>query len=174
MKEDTRKRFFSSVDQSWATPISLFNKFNEVFSFKLDPCATSLTTKCKIFFTKETDGLIQEWHKVGNAFVNPPFGRELPKWIAKSYEESQRGIIVAMLIPVRPDTLAWHKYILPYAKILFIKGRITFLDQRKGVKPHANPAFFPSSLVVFGNINNKSIDRLNDLGIWLESLTLEK
>jgi len=104
MQDETRKRFFSSSDQTWATPPELFKRFDEVFSFTLDPCAHPTTAKCKKFFTKDDDGLKQEWHKIGNTFVNPPFSRELALWIAKSYEESQKGIIVAMLIPARPDT----------------------------------------------------------------------
>ena len=116
-----------------------------MFNFRLDPCAHASTAKCPIFFTKEIDGLKQDWTRIGNAFVNPPFSRELPKWIAKSYEESRKGIIVAMLIPARPDTQAWHFYCLPHAKILFIRGRITFLDQREagGEQGMEIPRFSP-------------------------------
>jgi phage N-6-adenine-methyltransferase len=170
MKTETRERFFSSSDQSWATPPELFKRFDDVFSFVLDPCAHPLTAKCKRFITKEVDGLTQDWSSIGNSFVNPPFSKELPKWIAKSYEESKKGIIVAMLIPARPDTKAWHKYCFPYAKILFIKGRIVFLDQREDVEEKCNnPAFFPSALVVFGDLTGKEIEKLDDLGVWIEA-----
>lgn len=173
MEAETRQRFFSSKDQKWATPKKIFNRFNEVFNFKLDPCCISKTAKCSIYYTPEEDGLKQDWSKVGNAFVNPPFSRELATWIKKCYGESLKGIIVAMLIPARPDTQAWHTYCLPNAKILFIKGRITFEDQRDKPMEKLNPAFFPSALVVFGDISNYELDKLNDLGVWCSSVSKE-
>ena len=91
MQDDTRKRFFSSSDQTWATPPAFFKRLDDVFHFKLDPCASSKTAKCAKFFTKEDDGLKQDWATIGNTFVNPPFGRELPAWIEKSYDEAQGG-----------------------------------------------------------------------------------
>jgi len=168
MNEQTRKSFFSSEDQRWATPPNLFNRFNEVFDFKLDPCAVKSTAKCDIFYTKEENGLVQSWSLVGNAFVNPPFSRELPKWIKKSYDESQKGIVVGMLIPARPDTIAWHNYCLQHAAILFIKGRITFLDQSDKPIKRLTPAFFPSALVVFGRLEEYDLQKLGDLGIWMK------
>lgn len=170
MDEATRNRFFSSDDQSWATPQPLFDRFNQVFDFKLDPCCSHKTAKCKAYYTEKDNGLEQDWYETGNTFVNPPFSRELKYWIQKSYIESTKGIIVADLIPARPDTYAWHTYCLPYAKILFIKGRITFEDQSERVKTHKNPAFFPSALVVFGNTTGYGLYRLNDLGTWVEKV----
>ena len=169
MDEKTRQRFFSSEDQCWSTPQWLFDRFDKVFHFKLDPCASPKTKKCQIYFTEKEDGLEQSWHKIGNAFVNPPFSRALPSWIQKSFEESQKGIIVCMLIPGRPDTEAWHKYCLPRAEILFIKGRITFEDQREKPMEKLNPAFFPSAFVVFGNSSNYDLKQLSDLGVWMTS-----
>lgn len=170
MKEDTRKRFFSSEDQKWATPKNIFERFDKVFKFKLDPCCVPKTAKCLKFYTPEDDGLKQHWSEIGNAFVNPPFSRELKSWIKKGYEESKKGIVVAMLIPARPDTKAWHSYCLKYGKILFIRGRITFEDQREKPMEKLNPAFFPSALVVFGDIKKYKLKKLNDLGIWIKKI----
>ncbi len=170
MNTEIRQRFFSSKDQKWATPKGLFRRFDNVFRFKLDPCAVEKTAKCKIFFTPKTDGLKQQWHKIGNAFVNPPFSKELYIWVKKSYLESKKGIVVVMLIPARTDTRAWHDFIFPNARILFIKGRITFEDQREGVKPHSDPAFFPSALIVFGELSKGyPIKELQDLGYWMSN-----
>lgn len=167
MDENTRKRFFSSKDQKWATPKWLFDRFNEVFSFKLDPCCVPKTAKCSIYYTPDDDGLKQDWAKIGNAFVNPPYSRDLPKWVEKSYLESEKGIIVGMLIPARPDTKAWHKYCLQFGIILFLKGRIIFEDQRDKPMKNLNPAFFPSALVVFGKTKGFEIEKLKDLGYWM-------
>lgn len=52
---------FSSATDLWATPQDFFDRLNEEFNFTLDPCATKENAKCKNFFTKEIDGLLQNW-----------------------------------------------------------------------------------------------------------------
>ena len=132
---------FSSNVQTWETPIDLFNKLNDEFNFTLDVCADEDNHKCNKYFTKEIDGLKQEWN--GTCWMNPPYGREIPKWIEKAYKESLHGATVVCLIPARTDTRYWHDYIFPYAKeIRFIKGRLKF-----GFSENSAP--FPSAIIVF-------------------------
>lgn len=76
-------------------------------------------------------------------FCNPPYGRELPKWVRKCYEESRHADVV-MLIPARTDTRWFHDYIYNIAEIRFIKGRLKFNDG-------ASPAPFPSMIVIYKN-----------------------
>lgn len=134
---------FSSKTDLWATPQSFFNQLNTEFKFNLDPCATPENAKCKKFFTKEVDGLRQSWGGY-NVFCNPPYGRELPQWVQKAYEESKKpNTTVVMLIPARTDTKYFHEYIYRKAKeIRFLKGRLKFGDSK-------NSAPFPSMVVVF-------------------------
>lgn len=76
-------------------------------------------------------------------WVNPPYGKELPKWIQKCAQEGRKqNTTVVMLIPARTDTRAFHEHIYGKAEIRFIKGRLKF----KGAKTGAP---FPSMLVVF-------------------------
>ena len=80
--------------------------------------------------------------------MNPPYGRELPKWIEKAWLETSIGSAkrVVCLIPSRTDTTYWHEIIFPHAtKIDFIKGRIKFVGAE-------HPAPFPSAVVVFGTL----------------------
>ena len=134
---------FSSKDQTWETPIEFFNKVNEEFNFYIDVCATEATAKCDMYYTPEIDGLKQEWN--GICWMNPPYGREIGKWIEKAYKESSKGATVVCLIPARTDTKYWHEYIFPLAsEIRFIKGRLKFGNS-------TNSAPFPSALVVFKN-----------------------
>ena len=44
-------------------------------------------------------------------FCNPPYGREIARWVRKCYEESRKGALVVMLIPARTDTAYFHDYI---------------------------------------------------------------
>lgn len=51
----------SSNTDEWATPQDLFDKLDATFHFTLDPCATPENAKCAKFYTKEQDGLKQDW-----------------------------------------------------------------------------------------------------------------
>lgn len=52
---------FSSASDDWATPQELFNQLNSEFAFTLDPCASADNAKCAQYYTKEQDGLKQNW-----------------------------------------------------------------------------------------------------------------
>lgn len=76
-------------------------------------------------------------------FCNPPYGREIGKWVKKCYEESKNCEVVVMLIPARTDTAYFHDYIYGKAKeIRFIRGRLHFNESAAG-------APFPSMVVIF-------------------------
>jgi phage N-6-adenine-methyltransferase len=134
---------FTSNSEEWETPINLFNQINTEFNFDLDVCANSLNAKCIKYFTKEIDGLEQDW--IGTCWMNPPYGRNINKWIEKAYLEStkHKQTTVVCLLPARTDTKVWHQFIFPYAEVRFIKGRINFVGGK-----HTAP--FPSALVIFG------------------------
>ncbi len=134
---------FSSKTDLWETPQSFYDELDKEFQFTLDPCATPENAKCEMFFTKEMNGLTQNWG--GNrVFCNPPYGKEIGKWVKKAYEESRKNdTTVVMLIPARTDTAYFHDYIYHKAKeIRFVKGRLKF-GQSKNAAP------FPSMVVVF-------------------------
>jgi phage N-6-adenine-methyltransferase len=119
--------WFNSNKFDWNTPRNLYNKLDEEFHFELDPCTTTNNLQTKHYFTKEDDGLKMDWLKL-RTFVNPPYGRELIKWVKKCYEESNKGSLVVMLIPARTNTNWFHDYILdnPNAETRFIRGRLCF------------------------------------------------
>lgn len=131
----------SSNTPEWATPSDFFAEVNKEFRFNLDPCSTHENAKCDKHFTKEDDGLAQNWGGY-RVFCNPPYGRELPKWVKKCYEESSRAEVVVMLIPARTDTRWFHDYILGKAEIRFIKGRLRFGNAKQS-------APFPSMVVIY-------------------------
>ena len=143
---DNIELFFSSKTNQWSTPNELFNTLNKEFQFTLDPCATKENAKCKKYYTKKENGLIQDWSNE-IVFMNPPYGREIKHWIQKAYEESLKGAIVVCLVPARTDTIYWHNYCLK-GKVRFIKGRLKFGNSK-------NSAPFPSAIVVFTQKNLK-------------------
>ena len=136
------KGLFTSNTDQWATPQYVFDELNQEFGFTLDPCADEFNHKCDKYFTKDDNGLIQNW---GNdrVFCNPPYGREIGKWVQKAYETNRtNNNLVVMLLPARTDTKWFHDYIYGKAEIRFIKGRLKFGDSK-------NSAPFPSMIVVF-------------------------
>ena len=62
---------FSSKSDEWETPQKVFNDLNKEFSFDLDPCANELNHKCEKYFTREQDGLLQDWGGVQRILQSP-------------------------------------------------------------------------------------------------------
>ncbi len=121
---------FQSQRLDWKTPKAVYQILNAEFNFDHDPCPVK----------PKRDGLKSDWGKCN--FVNPPYGREVGKWVKKGYEEWKRGKTVVFLVPSRTDTQWWHDYCMKATEIRFIKGRLKFDDQK-------NPAPFPSAIVIF-------------------------
>jgi phage N-6-adenine-methyltransferase len=131
---------FSSKTDLWSTPQNFFDLLNEEFNFTIDVCAIPENAKCEKFFTPEINGLKQEWK--GVCWCNPPYGREIGKWVEKAYIASTLGATVVMLLPARTDTKWFHEYIYNKAEIRFVKGRLKFGNSKTA-------APFPSMVVVF-------------------------
>ena len=55
------KVMFSSANEVWETPQDFYDKLDAEFHFNLDPCANDDNHKCERYFTKEQDGLKQNW-----------------------------------------------------------------------------------------------------------------
>ena len=133
---------FSSKSGDWETPQWLFDHYNRIFNFELDVCASDTNTKCDAYFTKEDNGLKSPW--LATNWMNPPYGKEINKWVEKAYNESlDINTLVVCLLPARTDTKWWHEYVMKGDVIHFIKGRLRFSNQ-------TNSAPFPSCIVIFG------------------------
>lgn len=133
---------FSSKTDLWETPQTLFEELDAEFHFDVDVCATPENAKCDTYFTKEQDGLAQEWN--GVCWCNPPYGRNVGKWVEKA---AKSNATVVMLLPARTDTRWFHDYIYSRSEVRFLKGRLKF----GGCK---NSAPFPSMVVVFRGSRN--------------------
>lgn len=124
------KVMFSSQRLDWQTPKALYDELDKEFAFDFDPCPHD-----PIF-----DGLSISWGQ--SNFCNPPYGREIGKWIKKGFGEWQKWKGIVFLIPSRTDTLWWHEYVMKADEIRFVKGRLKFGDA-------TNSAPFPSAIVIY-------------------------
>jgi phage N-6-adenine-methyltransferase len=129
-----------AVTTEWGTPQSFFDKYNVEFHFAVDVAASDSNAKCARYYTKQTDGLAQDW--TGEVcWMNPPYGRALPAWMKKAYESSLFGATVVCLVPSRTDARWWHAY-AERGEQRFIKGRLKFAGA-------AHNAPFAVAIVVF-------------------------
>lgn len=151
--EDTKSKFtagmFTSRTEEWETPQYIFDILDEEFHFSLDVCATYANAKCKHFFDKQINGLKQDWwryciqNKINpTAWMNPPYGKEIHRWMLKAYNESQKGMTIVCLVHARTDTQWWHECAMKADEIRLVKGRLKFGDGKQS-------APFPSCIVIF-------------------------
>ena len=82
------KALFSSKTDQWATPEDFFATLDREFHFDLDPCADETNHKTPEYFTREQDGLRQDWSG-RRVFCNPPYGRAIAAWVEKSFREGR-------------------------------------------------------------------------------------
>src|SRR3954447_16678961 len=97
---------FSSETDEWETPLWLFRNLNRRYKFTLDPCARKENAKSPLFFTKEQNGLLQDW-ETHQVFCNPPYSA-MKEWARKCFEASQNGALVVLLAPARTGTRWYH------------------------------------------------------------------
>lgn len=144
---------FMSERQDWGTPIEFLDwlKSERGWIPTLDAAASRRNAKAPTFYTIEDNSLEQPWS--GDVWLNPPFGRELPKFMAKCAEEIKRKEVrsIMVLIPARTDTKWFHEIVMPHAYLIYlIKGRFNF--RVDNAVDGAN-APFPSMLVLYRNAN---------------------
>ncbi len=144
---------FSSERQDWRTPPALFDALDKAFQFNIDAAANDYNHLCKKYFSQGNSAFLHHWTledgTPGRVWLNPPYGREQPKFIRKAASEAAAGHaeFVVLLIPARPDTKVWQEVIFPSAQLIcWMKGRIRFGEGRNNAERDAAP--FASALVV--------------------------
>lgn len=135
------KTLYSSRSEEWGTPQDFFDKLNAEFHFTLDPCANKKNHKCKKYFTKKDDGLAHDWSD-DVVFMNPPYGKEIKRWMEKAYLTSLAGGTVVALVHSRTDTRWFHNWVYGKAELRFVKGRLKFQGNK-------NSAPFPSLVAIY-------------------------
>lgn len=135
---------------NWQTPPGVIKKLEEEFGFiDFDPCPLNASF----------DGLEVEWgHK---NFINPPYsmrrvmfnGAMTPlkeAFIKKAYEESKKGKLCIMLLPVSTSTKIFHEIVYRYGEVRFIQGRLKFRGYNtKGIFVENKPGQMDSMIVIF-------------------------
>lgn len=132
-----------SHSDNWATPKDLYDRLNDEFNFDFDPCPLN-----SVFNGLDPDCI---W---GNRnFINPPYTQKLKEnFVLRAIEESKKGKLCVLLLPVSTSTKLFHKHILPNAKeIRFLEKRVRFLGiNTKGEYVTNKSPMHDSMIVIFG------------------------
>lgn len=137
----------TSKNEAWVTPHALFAFLDASFKFTLDVAAFAHTSKVPgNYFGPDhidptrRDALQLDWTQYaagGNLWLNPPYGRQVGKWIAYTAKQADafaEDQVLALLIFARTDTIWWKKHIHERAeRIHLITGRLMFLDPVTGL-----------------------------------------
>ena len=137
------------IHDNWETPIGLYQELNDKYDFDFDPCPLNHDVE-------EWDGLKIEWGE--RNFINPPYSRALKEsFVKKALEESRKGKLCVLLIPVSTSTNLFHDVIKPYAeKIEFIRRRVKFRGYNSAGELVDNKCgMHDSMLVVFDGRRSK-------------------
>ena len=132
---------YSSRSEEWATPVDFFSALDDEFGFTLDPCATRQNAKCRRYYTKADNGLVQDWGQ-RTVFCNPPYGRDIGDWVKKCFLAAKAGATVVLLVHARTDTRYFHNWIDGKAELRFVRGRLKFGDSTQS-------APFPSLVAIY-------------------------
>ena len=156
----------------YSTPLKIVEPLIKEFNITRDVCASSENHKLPDYWTKEDNALTKTWE--GNCWMNPPFSRDLNKWVRKAYAETYglngSGTKVC-LIPVRSNTKWWAE-VSPKSEIRFINGEVNFNNEKRGL-------WLPMCIIIFGEqakigtfsiIDYRSKKRLKKLHFCLDNV----
>lgn len=135
----------------WLTPPEIIEALGP---FDLDPCAPIRRPwrTARRHYTVEDDGLSAPWE--GRVWLNPPYGRETFKWMARMAEH-RSGVA---LIFARTETKGFQREIFSKAhSVFFFAGRLFFYHVTGERAPASANA--PSVLVSYSEEDTDSISR---------------
>ena len=167
----------SSARQDWQTPPALFAALSRRFGpFGLDAAAHRYNAQAPAWIGRPDapdlavvgeagcvalDALATPWGPLagpdGRVWLNPEYGRSVGCWVARAYEQAERGgLLVCVLIMARTDTGWWHDYALRADTIVYLRGRVTFgiptphgLEPRRDKQGRPQAATAPSAALIF-------------------------
>lgn len=145
-KIGNKNNSFESKSIEYSTPKTIVEPLIKEFEITTDVCASKLNHKLPKYWTKEDNSLNKDW--IGNCWMNPPFDRNLSKWVKKAHNEAIiNGGTKVCLIPVRSNTKWWAETMID-AEIRFINGEVNFNDEPRGL-------WMGMCIVIFGEKANK-------------------
>lgn len=128
--------------------------------FDLDPAAAPHNAKAERYYTREDNGLEQEW--TGRVWCNPPYSAGMcGAFVRKAWEEWMRPggpSLIVMLLPAnRVEQKWWQDEVEPHRdrpgsplKVEFLPGRMRFDRPGVEVSPKGDRPPFGCALLIWG------------------------
>lgn len=143
-REGTQLKSRKGPRDEWRTPRWLFERAQRVFGlFHLDAAASKQNALCPRYYTREDDGLSQEW--IDGTWCNPPYSNINP-WVDHAIEQKVQSTL--LLPSLNGDSRDFK--ILRYCNEIAFLPRISFINPGTGLPQKGNPrgsilVNFPSS-----------------------------
>ena len=147
----------NNVSVDWYTPPWVFERLG--LQYDLDPCQPEqgipwIPTLAR--YCLADDGLTAPWF--GRVWLNPPYGKHTGDWLRKMHQH-RNGVA---LVFARTDCAWFHDYVAKADAILFLRGRIKFVDGLGATG--GGGAGSGSMLVAWGESNVEALRAMSDLG----------
>lgn len=118
----------------YGTPPEWIERCRSVMGgIELDPAsckeANEMVVKADRFFSEQDDGLSKSW-KAGSLFLNPPYGKTLPRFASKFLNEWEAGVIDQAIVLVNntTETAAFELFSRCSTVRAETRGRIQFVS----------------------------------------------
>lgn len=152
-----------SKSSAWETPRWLFDRFDKLYHFETDACASSDNALCPFFYEIDRKYQDQDAEKMAQdataIFCNPPYDAKSLTQISTKLihvcqfgKEKGKRIVAVLLCPCKTDQEWWINCCYFATKISFIKGRLHFSGKDSAQQSHA--VFTFDSL----NLGHRQID----------------
>jgi hypothetical protein len=121
----------SDAPVEWYTPPEYVEMARLVLGgIDLDPASNKVAQgwiKAGIYYTAEIDGMIQPWF--GRVWCNPPYGRQVNKWLEKALASYQDEKAEAIILLLNRTGASWYKHLLrQVTAVCEVDKRIAFID----------------------------------------------
>lgn len=139
--------------------------------FVYDLAASDDNAQAASWFTKEQNALKQSWSKPyvnvarnGSSpwfWLNPPYD-DIRPWVEKCWNESRKGVQIAVLVPAAVGSGWWEDWVHEKARVRFLRSRIYFLNKdHKPIvsKKTGKPTPYPKdlALLIYGGTKSDSV-----------------
>jgi phage N-6-adenine-methyltransferase len=157
----------------WRTPQKFFKPINQVFDFQVDGATDgAVNSLLPEFHTVDTCyEKRKEDYRTKRVFINPPFNElSAGYWfqdVMKATRDSTSGL-VAILVPMRPETKYWEELVWGYATIFVPNHRVNFVDPV--TNKTKNGAAFASVVLFYGNLEGYELGKLNSMGVFIKKM----
>ncbi len=151
----------NNISVEWYTPAWIFRRIG--LDFDLDPCHPEKRLPWLPAWNVmdiNDDGLASDWF--GLVWLNPPYGKFTSRWLEKMHHH-RNGIA---LVFARTDCAWYHDYVQNADAILFLRGRIKFVDGM-GVTGGGG-AGSGSMLIAWGGESVNALEKMADCGHFVK------